>query len=212
MNQAGRGPTRAFAALVLASAGYGFSIGIANSWVYGLRNLVKFPLLIGTTAGTCALFYLVLAKFFGAPLGFVRVQRVVLGVFHDISVLLVSLSPVVLYLAVTMVDPVAGDHGGYPSFLRFNVLAIALTGCLSVVLRARRELPAEVVDGRRRALMLGTWMLASLAVGGQVCWYIRPFFGFSPGSWDKPWFAGTVPDQDGARSFYEAVYHLLGGR
>ena len=118
---------RPVAALALSSAAYGFSIGIANSWVYGLRNLVKFPLLIGVTAATCALCYHVASKFLGAPLSFLRVQRVVLGVFHDISVLLVSLTPVVLYLAATMQDPVAGDLGGYPGFLRFNVVAIALT-------------------------------------------------------------------------------------
>ena len=104
---------------------------------------MKFPLLIGVTAATCALCYHVASKFLGAPLSFLRVQRVVLGVFHDISVLLVSLTPVVLYLAATMQDPVAGDLGGYPGFLRFNVVAIALTGCLSVVGRARRESPAS---------------------------------------------------------------------
>ena len=203
---------RPAAALALSSAIYGFSIGVANSWVYGLRNLVKFPLLIVVTAATCALCYHVASKFLGAPLTFVRVQRVVLGVFLDISVLLASLTPVVLYLAATMVDPVAGDLGGYPGFLRFNVVAIAATGCLSVVLRARRELPDTVVDGRRRALLLTAWMGASLLVGGQVCWYIRPFFGSTPGSWKKPWFAGATQDPRGAGSFYEAVYHLMGGR
>ena len=203
---------RPTAALVLASAAYGFSIGIANSDVYAVRNLAKFPLLITTTAATCALCYHVLARFVGAPLGFVQVQRIVLGTFRDISVLLASLTPVVLLFALTMVDPVPGDQGGYPAFLGGNVLAIAVCGCLSVAMRARRELPPRVVDGRRRALLLATWMLASLAVGCQVCWYVRPFFGSTPGSWDRPWFAGTAHDQDGARSFYEAIYHLLGGR
>jgi len=203
---------RGVTALTLASAGYGFGIGIANSWVYGVRNLVKFPLLIATTAATCALCYHVLARFLGAPLGFVRVQRIVLGVFHDISVLLVSLTPIVLYMAYMMVDPTEGDLGGYPAFLRFNFFAIVIAGCLSVSTRARRELPPEVLDGRRRAVLLATWMLASLAVGGQVCWYIRPFFGYLPGTWDRPWFSGTIPNQEGARSFYEAVYNMLGGR
>lgn len=212
MNASRASVLRRFATLTLASAGYGFGIGIANSWVYGVRNLVKFPLLIAVTAATCAMCYHVLARFLGAPLGFVNVQRIVLGVFHDISVLLVSLTPIVLYMAWTMVDPVEGDLGGYPAFLRFNFFAIVLAGCLSVTLRARRELPATVLDGRRRAVLLTLWMLTSLAVGGQVCWYIRPFFGWLPGTWDRPWFSGTIPNQEGARSFYEAVYNMLGGR
>lgn len=211
MNGRPRNPVRAAAALVLASAAYGFSIGIANSWVYGLRNLAKFPLLIGSTAATCALCYHVLSRFVGTQFGFVQVQRIVLGVFHDISVLLASLVPVVLYMAATMVDPTPYDQGGYPAFLGFNTAAIAACGCLSVAIRARRELPPDVLDGPRRALLLALWMLASLAVGGQVCWYIRPFFGSSAGSWDRPWFAGTTADGNGARSFYEAIWNLIGG-
>ncbi|MFK7738835.1 MAG: hypothetical protein AB8H80_00830 [Planctomycetota bacterium] len=206
-----RRPIRSTAVLLGCSSTYGFSIGIANSDVYGLRNLVKFPLLIIATAAICALSYHVLSRFLGTSLNFVRVQSIVLGVFRDMSVLLASLTPVALYLAMTMVDPTPQDLGGYPMFLGFNTAAIATCGCLSVAYRARRDLPSSLLDGRRRALLLALWLCTSLGVGGQVCWSIRPFFGWTPGTWDKPWFAAESTNTNGARSFYEAIYHLLGG-
>ena len=50
---------RSLATLIASSAAYGFSIGLSNSFVYALRNLVKFPLLILATSAICALCYFV---------------------------------------------------------------------------------------------------------------------------------------------------------
>lgn len=200
---------RSLLTLIAASAAYGFSIGISNSWVYALRNLVKFPLLLLTTASVCALLYHVLARFLGASLSFVAVQRLVLAIFRDVSRLLASLSPAICFLAASMPGPRLRQPGEYQRFLMFNVVAIAICGCLAVYYRSRERLFMNGTAHVRRPALIASWMLASLLVGGQVCWYIRPFFGATPGSSERPWFTGTTPDHNGATSFYEAVFHIV---
>ena len=151
-----------------------------------------------------------MARFLGTDLRFVTVQRVVLAIFRDISVLLASLSPVVFFLGMTMQRPVGRDLGGYPLFQGLNVFAIALCGCIAVRVQSMKLERDCGLAGRRRLLLVGGWMLVSLLVGGQVCWYMRPFFGISgPSAVAPPFFAGTAPDFQGARSFYEAVYNLI---
>jgi len=195
--------------LVAASATYGFSIGLSNSWVYAFRNLVKFPLLILSTSAVCALCYFVLARFLGASLRFFDVQRIVLEVFRDTARLLASLAMIVAFLSLTM-DPQTEQHlGGFPAFLGFNVVAIALCGGLTVY-RCTAGLADAVATRTQRRLLVASWMVASLLVGGQTCWLIRPFFGVSrTANWESPWFSGSEPGFRGARSFYEAVWFVI---
>ncbi|HEX5050753.1 MAG TPA: hypothetical protein VFZ65_03175 [Planctomycetota bacterium] len=201
---------RSLVALVLASAGYGFSIGLSNSRVYAVRNLVKFPLLIVATTAICALCYLVVARFLGARLGFGAVQRAVTSIFRDTAVLLCSLAPAVAFLSLTLEPQTEHDLGGFPYFLGFNVVAIAACGCLSVARCMHRGLADAVDTARQRRLLVASWMLASLLVGGQVCWLLRPFFGVATtATWESPWFSGSAPGFRGARSFYEAVLFVV---
>lgn len=201
---------RSLATLVAASAIYGFCVGSAYSWLYASRNVVKFPLMILATAAICALSYFVLARFLGTSLPFAAVQRVVLEIFRDIAVLLASLSPAVFYFGATL-RPVDGrDLGEFPLFLGLNVAVIAICGCLAVAVRAAKLEQEHDLRGRRRALLVGGWMLVSLLVGGQVCWYMRPYFGIAgPSDEIPPFFAGPEPNFWGARSFYEAVFFVV---
>ena len=195
--------------LVAASAAYGFSIGLSNSHVYAVRNLVKFPLLLLSTSAICSLCYFVLARFLGAELRFGAVQRIVLEVFRDCSLLLASLAPVATFLSLTMAGTTADDLGGFPAFLGFNVAAIAVCGCLAVH-RCGRAVGDAVARAAQRRLLIAAWMFASLLVGGQTCWLIRPFFGSSStADWSSPWFSGSEPGFRGARSFYEAVWFVV---
>ena len=200
---------RSLLTLIASAAAYGFSIGLSNSWLYANRNLAKFPLLILTTASVCSLLYHVLARFFGVRLSFLAVQRLVLAIFRDTALLLAALSPAICFLAATMPSPHDRAPGDYRRFLLFNVVAIAICGCLAVYFRSREQLLSILARHEHRPMLVASWMLASLLVGGQVCWYIRPFFGATPGTADRPWFTGATPDQDGATSFYEAVLHLI---
>jgi hypothetical protein len=203
---------KSLAALVVAAALYGFAIGAANSWTFAVRNLAKFPLLLLATAALCSVCYFALARFLSAPLGFVAVQRAVLAVFRDAAVLLASLSPVVFWLGRTMrrPDPAARDLADFPLFQGFNVVAIAVSGCVAVWLQARRLLARGDLGAARRRALLAIWMGVSLLVGGQVAWFMRPFFGVhGPEAPDPPWFLGDEPDFRGARSFYEACWNLV---
>jgi hypothetical protein len=202
--------TRSLALLVACASVYGFAIGASTSWTYAARNLVKFPLLILGTAAVCALCYDVLARFLGAHFGFVAVQRAVLAVFRDTAVLLASLSPAVFWFARTMSRPAGRDLGDYPLFKGFTGVAIAVSGCLAVRLQAGRLLAEHALGTNQRRLLLGNWMLVSLLVGGQLAWYLRPFFGIAGPDTPPPrWFDGDTPDFRGARSFYEAVWNLV---
>ena len=204
-----RGAARAVLTMFAAAAAYGFAIGASNSLCYATRNLVKLPLPIVGTALLCAVLYHLLARFFAARLGFVQVQRVVMAVFRDISVLLCALTPVVAFLALTMQRPDRDSLGDYPAFQGVNVLAIATCGCLSVWRRSRELLAERVVARARRPWLIATWMLASLLVGGQIAWFVRPFFGVHPGRWSNGFCSGRAPDHNGATSIYEAVWNLV---
>jgi hypothetical protein len=63
------------------------------------------------------------------------------------------------------------------------------------------------VPVRRGAPLIAAWLAASLFVGAQASWYMRPFCGVS--SVDAPFMLGSAPDFRGATSFYEALYHLV---
>ena len=147
---------RSLPTLIASAAAYGFS---SSSWICATRNLVKFPLLILSTATICALLYYVLARFLDARLDFVQVQRLVLGIFRDISRLLAALSPAVCFLALTMQQPHGRDLGGYPQFILLNVAFIAVCGCLSVYLRSRDRVSHSIAMPQRRNLLLASWML-----------------------------------------------------
>jgi hypothetical protein len=139
-----------------------------------------------------------------------RVQRLVLAVFRDLSVLLASLGPVVLFVGLCMTRPSHEDLADYPMFQGLNVAFIALCGCLAVRRQGGLLLREHgLVPGLRNALVAG-WMLLSLFAGGQAAWYMRPFFGIDPpGPEGVAWCFGTEPDFRGARSIYEAVWNLV---
>jgi hypothetical protein len=59
----------------------------------------------------------------------------------------------------------------------------------------------------RGVVLVGAWLAASLFVGAQTSWYLRPFCGVA--YVDTPFMLGTEPDFRGATSFYEALFHLI---
>jgi hypothetical protein len=202
---------RGLALLVAASGLYGFSIGSVHSLRFGLHNIVKFPLLIPTTLALCGLAYFVFACLVGTGLRFGEVQRIVLGLFRDCTVLLAALSPASYFLARIVVKPDQASLGEYPLFLGLNVCFIAVCGCVSLsrqlhlLARSHSSWPPT-----RRLLVMAGWLGLSLLVGGQVAWYLRPFFGVAsiPGEKTR-FFLGAAPDYRGSTNFYEAVYHLV---
>ena len=192
---------KALVGLVLSSAAYGFAIGSGHSWLYACRNLAKFPLLILATGAICALAYFVFARFLAPKLTFQDVQRLVIQLFRDTSVMLAGLSPVSFFLAMTM---------EYPFFQGLNVIFIAVCGSIALVRQTKALLGEHGLMRSTGLAIITGWLVLSLFTGGQCCWYMRPFFGISAIKGPPPpFFLGTTPDFRGARSFYEAVYNLM---
>ena len=191
----------------LAAAGYGFSIGAVHSLTFALRNLIKFPLLILVTASVCGVCYYLVARWLARQLDVRAVARCTLAIYHDTSVLLLSLAPVTLFLAFTIERPGPHGLGEYPLFLSVNVVLIALSGSLALLRQCQRLVAQHGVALTRGVLLVTAWLAASLFVGAQASWYMRPFCGVR--GVDAPFMMGATPDFRGATSFYEAVFQLL---
>lgn len=192
------------------AAAYGFSLGAAHSELYATRNLAKFPLLILITGGVCALAYWIVARLCTARLSFMAVQRATGRLFHDMSILLASLSPAVLFLAWTSRANDDGVLGDYDSFLAINMGLIAVVGSLALVRQARELFRQHGLGPAPARFLVGAWLALSLGVGGQAAFVMRPFFGFPATRGQAPkFFLGAEPDLRGATNFYEAVWQTI---
>lgn len=194
---------------VAAAATYGFSVGAVCSLRYATLGLVKLPLLMGIGVSVSAGAYFLVARLLAPELRFAAVRRLVLASYADLADLLGSCAPVTLFLAVTLRPPTSlADLGEYPSFLAANVVLIAAAGVLSVGHQAAALVHRHAVPRARALPLVALWLAISLGVGGQAAWYLRPFFGNRAVPDDGSFCLGSRPDFRGARSFYEAVYHL----
>jgi len=201
---------RAALTTLACSAAYGFALGSAHSELYATRNLLKFPLLIAVTCAVCALSYWIVARICARELSFLAVQRATGRLFHDLSVLLASLSPAVLFLAWTSRARDDGKLGDYDSFLAFNLAIVAVSGSLALLRQARRILAEHGLPAARAAFLVAAWLALSLGVGGQAAFVMRPFFGFPATRGNvPPFFLGAEPDLRGATSFYESVWQTI---
>lgn len=204
-------PLRALATALLAAAIYGFALGAGKNLTYCWRSAVKFPLLLLGTGLLCALACFVLAAFLGVPLRFPAVQRANCALLRTLAVLLGSLAPVTLFLGLTMAPPSGRDLGGYPAFVGMNVVFIALAGALALLLQARLLLREHGIAPGRAAAVVAGWLALSLLVGGQLAFWLRPFFGIASLHGDPPFLLGDEPTATGARNFYEVVWQFLCG-
>jgi hypothetical protein len=196
---------------IAASACYGFAIGAGKNLTYAWRSAIKVPLLLLGTAALCALLQFVLARFAAVPLPFPAVLRTGLAFARTLAVALASLAPVSLFLGRTMVRPDERGLGGYPDFVLANMGFVAAAGCVAVVLQARALLRERAVSRRRTFLLVGSWLAVSLLVGGQLAFWLRPFFGIASLTGAPPFVLGDEPTVTGARNFYEVVWQFVFG-
>jgi len=195
---------------LVGAAAYGFALGAAHDDLYAARNMVKFPLLITSTATICSSSWWVLSQMFGARLGFLAVQRAAWILFHDVSILLASLSPAVLFVALVMRRTDDGLLGEYDFYLKANVLLIAACGLLALWNQARALMPKAEISMRRAIPIVLAWLAISGFVGGQVAFLLRPYFGFpATRGGNPPWFLWDEADTRGATNFYEAMLQAI---
>jgi hypothetical protein len=140
-----------------------------------------------------------------------RVQGAAFELFRGTAVLLCALAPVSLFLGRTMAAPGAGELGGYPGFVAVNMLFLALAGALALARQTRRLVHAGALPRRRAIAITGCWLALSLAVGGQLAFWLRPFFGIAQLTGDPPFLLGSAPTATGARNFYEVVWQFVTG-
>lgn len=201
---------RRLGALVLCAACYGVAAGSGHDALYALRDAVKFPLLLLSTASLCAASFFLVARLLGLPLPFVATQRLAFALFHDIAVLLASLAPIVLFLALVLRTSDDGQRGEYDFFLGANMTAIALSGTLALVRQVRALQAAGTLPRHRALAIAGSWLLLALLVGGQAAFWMRPFYGYPASRGVRPpWFLGREPDLRGATNFFESVEQIV---
>ena len=193
-----------------ASAVYGFALGSAHSWDHSVDNLVKFPLLIGSTAVVCGVGYRVTGKFLIPDLPAAEVQRATSQMYDDLSILLLSLSPVTLFMGLILLKTDEGPLGEYDLFLRMNILFVAICGALALARQWKQLLSVTDASSSRAVAVLCVWLSLSAIAGGQASFYLRPLLGmpFSRGM-DKPFVLGTEPTARGAHNFFEVVWYSM---
>jgi hypothetical protein len=192
------------------AACYGFALGAAHDDLYAARNMIKFPLLISATATICSLSWWVLSQTLGARLGFLAVQRAAWMLFHDVSILLASLSPAVLFVALVMRRTDDGLLGEYDFYLKANVMLIGACGVLALWNQARALMPNAGISMKRAIPVVLAWLAVTCFVGGQVAFLLRPYFGFpATRGGTPPWFLWDEADVRGATNFYEAIWQAI---
>lgn len=196
--------------VTLASAAcYGAAIGAGKNATYAWRSMLKFPLLLVGTAAICGLAHFVGARFVGARLPFLSVQRASFLLFRTTAVLLASLAPVAWLLGLTMQAPDAQSLGGYPAFVGVNMLFIAAAGCVALARQVRSLLGQQELTRGQVFAIVASWLVLSLLVGGQLAFWLRPFFGIASLASGGPFLLGDEPTVTGARNFYEVVWQFV---
>lgn len=159
---------------------YGASVGLWRSPLMAAFVAVKMPCIVFLTLGINALLNGMLAQALATGLSFLQTFRAILMSFAVFALILGSLSPVTIGMAMNL--PEAGTTGAEQAhriLLLSHTLLIAFagviaTGKLSDILRSF----AGSDSAARRTL--AALLAGNLFVGAQVGFILRPVFG-SPG-------------------------------
>ncbi|WP_265594370.1 hypothetical protein [Haloferula sp. BvORR071] len=186
----------------LALAAYGFTTGFWRSPVMGCYVALKMPLLVACTLGCNGMLNGLLGLLLGG-IGFRQSLLALLSAFASAALILGSLAPVTLMLALNAPAPDSPDAGtAHAGYLLFHVFLIAVAGIAGTLTLYKILLQRCSSPGIAITTMLA-WLGGNGFLGAQFSWILRPFFG-------TPTIAVSFLRDDPMRgSFYEAVWRSL---
>lgn len=159
---------------------YGMTVGWWRSPLMGMYVAVKMPLLIAMTLGCNGLLNGLLGVLTGSGLGFRQSLHALLSAFAISGLILGSVAPVTLFLALIL--PGADSAGGPMAHSAQMLIQVGLIGLagLAGVMRLRGLLIAFTGSAELAHGTLAAWVAGNAFLGAQFSWILRPFFG-SPG-------------------------------
>ena len=166
--------------IVVGSGVYGATIGLWRSPMQAVFTGIKFPLVVLLTTLVNALINSMIAQLLGNGITFRQSSAAILTSFALMSVILVSFSPVTLFIWFNTPPLSSGDSYISHSFMLLaHISVIGMAGIISNVqlLRMLKVLCSEPGAAIR---ILGSWLAMNLFLGCQLSWILRPFVG-SPG-------------------------------
>ena len=189
--------------VVLGFALYGLTVGYWRSPVMGVYVALKMPLLIALTLACNGLLNGLFGLLLGSGLGFRQSLHALLSAFAISALILGSVAPVTLFLALNFPEANSGQAAASHSvYLLVHTFLIGLAGMAGVIRLGK--LLESYADSRVIAhSTLGAWIAGNAFLGMQFSWILRPFFG-SPGLKVEFLRADLMNG-----SFYEAVWSAL---
>ncbi len=191
--------------IAIGAGAYGAAMGAWRSPLQAAYNVVKFPLLLLSTALGNALLNGMLAPLLGLNVRLRQSLMLVLMSFALASVILGGFAPLLAFL-IWNTPPLAGAQEVPWTTYRFvqlvQVGAIAFAGVAANV-RLRQLLEGLAGNGQVARKVLFAWLAGNLFLGSQLCWILRPFIGSPslPVEFLRPTaFQGN---------FYETVFRAL---
>ena len=190
-------------AIILGCGAYGFTMGIWQGWTMATYVAIKFPLVIFATLIVNGLINGMLAMVIGSGISFRQSFQFLLAGFALMSLILLSLSPIALFMVYHAPDPTSTNASrSHDIILLSHTLMIAYAGIIS-----HRSLLGQVCDfstspslGKRTFF---AWLAGNLFVGAQISWVMRPFFG-TPGL-----DVQFLRDEPLNGSFYDTIWKSL---
>jgi hypothetical protein len=197
-------------AVVVCSAGYGWSFGLWRSPLLAAYVAIKLPLLLVITTSLVMVLNWIMAQLMSSGLRLAQVAALTYRAMAVASVALVTLAPICALFALTWPEPARGEDLAHNLLLLVHVCFVGFAGVYG---------NTSLLDGLRRLCRPGTpvrrlyvsWLAANVIVGCQLAWILRPFMG-------SPNYPVAFLREDALEgNFYEFVFvtiiwkHLLGG-
>ncbi len=182
---------------------YGASVGLWRSPLMALYIGVKLPCIIFLTLFINGLINGMIAQILATGLSFGQTLRAMLMSFAAFALIVGSLSPVTLGMAIDLPGPGApGAAEAHRSLLLSHTALIAFAGIVATA-KLYGILRIFTGDVRVARKILFAWLAGNLFVGAQVGFILRPIFG-SP----RLEIAFLRPDALSG-NFYETVWWAL---